>query len=82
MCVVGCLSCLGVWVFLYSSFSITFHSNILSNTWYAHLISTFSMAPKIAKTKIDAKGKGKASSSSTAIETSFLLVSRRCIKEF
>lgn len=71
MCYVGCLSCLGVWVFLYSSLSITFHSNIISSNWCVQLISTFSMAPKIAKTKTDAKGKGKASSSSTTIETSF-----------
>lgn len=40
------------------------------------------MAPKIAKTKNDVKGNGKASSSSTVIETPFSLVSRRCIKEF
>lgn len=40
------------------------------------------MAPKLAKTKADSKGKGNASSSSTAIETPFWLVSHRCIEEF
>lgn len=40
------------------------------------------MAHKIVKTKTDSKGKSMASSSSTAIETPFSLVSRRCIKEF
>lgn len=69
-------------VFLNISFSIIFNSNILSNTWCAHPISTFLMAPKLAKIKSDSKGKGKASYSSIAIETPFSLVSQKCIEEF
>lgn len=40
------------------------------------------MDPKIAKTKTNAKGKGKDISSSKVIQTPFPLVYRRCIKEF
>lgn len=40
------------------------------------------MAPKLSKTKGDAKGKGEASTSSTIVETPLSLVSRRFAKEF
>lgn len=40
------------------------------------------MAPKLSKTKGDSKGKGKASTSSTTLETPFSLVSIMCGKEF
>lgn len=40
------------------------------------------MAPKLAKTKADSKGKGKVSSSYIAIKTPFSFVYQRCIEEF
>lgn len=40
------------------------------------------MAPKLARTKGDSKGKGKATISSTVLETPFSLDSTRHVEEF
>lgn len=71
----SCVYSLSVWAFINLSYSIIFHSSIASNTSSSHFVSTSFMTLKLSKTKGDAKGKGKASSSFAGAETPFSLVS-------